>query len=82
MRGASMCSACSTRHQAPGTLRRFSRDVTVCAFDFAGADRKSFGQRLAIFQLVCTNTDIAMECPHWRLVVARPGRLAVGDEGL
>src|SRR5271166_1276022 len=64
-----------------GELQAFLSDVTMRAFDFAGADRKPFGQGLAVFQLVCATAQIAMACPHRGLVVARLGRFAMGSEG-
>src|SRR5277367_4790674 len=51
------------------------------ALDFAGADRKSLGHGLGIFQLVFSSADIAMASPDRRRLVARLGRFAMGSEG-
>ncbi len=42
-----------------------SRDTAVCDFDFAGADQKSFGQGLAVFQLVFSDVGIAGAELRW-----------------
>ena len=75
-----MCSACSTRHQAPGRLSRCCATVRLRAFDLARADRQSFGQGVAIVQLVGACAEIAMAGSHRRMLVIDFGGLAMSDE--
>ena len=52
-------------------------DVTMGAFDLAGADRQSFGQGLAIVQRVGASAKIAMAGSHGRVLVVDLGRFAM-----
>ena len=64
-----------------GELQALLRDIAMRAFDFSGADRKPFGEGLAIFQLVLAGTEITMADADRGLVVAHIGRFAVGSQG-
>ena len=58
-------------------LQALLGDVAMSAFDLAGADRQSFGQGLAIVQLVGASAKIAMAGSHGCVLVVGFGRLAV-----
>jgi hypothetical protein len=60
-----------------GPLEALLGDVAMGAFDLARADRQSFGQGLAIVQLVGAIAEIAMAGPHGRVLVVGFGRLAM-----
>src|SRR5271165_7050839 len=51
------------------------------AFDFSGADRKTFGEGLAIFQLVFAGGEITMAYADRGLVVTHIVSFAVGSQG-
>ena len=55
-------------------------DVAMSVFDLAGADRQSFGQGLAIVQLVGASAKIAMAGSHGRVLVVDLGRLAMSHK--
>ena len=60
-----------------GPLQALLGDVTMGAFDLAGADRQSFGQGLAIVQRVGASAKIAMAGSHGRVLVVDLGRFAM-----
>ena len=63
-----------------GPLEALLGDVAMSAFDLARADRQSFGQGLAIVQLVGASAEIAMAGSHGRMLVIDFGRLAMSGE--
>ena len=65
-----------------GPLQALLGDVAMSAFDLAGADRQSFGQGLAIVQLVGASAEIAMAGSHGRVLVVGFGRLAMSRKRL
>ena len=65
-----------------GPLQALLGEAAVGAFDLAGADRQSFGQGLAIVQLVGASAEVAMAGSHGRALVAGFGRLAMSGERL
>src|SRR5208283_6130955 len=64
-RTANELSAC----QPAGPLQPLLRDVAMSAFDLARADRQSFGQGLAVVQVVGASAEIAMAGSHGRMLV-------------
>ena len=60
-----------------GPLQALLGDVAMGAFDLAGADRQSFGQGLAIVQVVGASAEIAMAGSHGRVLVIDFGGLAM-----
>ena len=66
----------------PGTrpLEALLGDVAMSAFDFARADRQSFGQGLAIVQLADAGAEVAMAGSHRRALVIDLGGLAMSGE--
>src|ERR1700687_1492698 len=76
MRSASIYSAWSTRHQAPGRLR----NIAMRTFDLTGADRQIVGQGVMIVQVVPPTAQIAMASAHRRLIVVYFGSFDVAGE--
>ena len=64
-----------------GELQAPLHDIAMRAFDFSGADRKPFGEGLAIFQLVFAGAEITMAYADRGLVVAHIGSFAMGNQG-
>ena len=68
----------------PPGARKFQtllRDIAVRAFDFPRADRKSFGEGLAIIQLVFTGAEISMADADRGLIVAHIETFKVEKQG-
>ena len=63
-----------------GKLQALLRDITMRAFDFSGADRKSFGEGLAIVQLASAGAEIAMADADRSLLVAHIQTFAMGKQ--